>query len=196
MGEVASVDAGVAFGSSGSVDGGAWSWGQRALTRVAELETLAHLMRLRAAAGSRHDPDPGLLEANAVRHLRLAGQAVDRGWQVPAGAWVDRAMTNMNAAACLILRYTPLEDLRGMLPDLAAVVEEQLSVGDRRRVQVEELLRRVQEDLGTPLEEGDRVGLAAAVRAATTPWNASTSGHAASETSCWASLAAWPWSPS
>jgi len=143
-------------------DGGTWAWGQRALTRIGELEALSHLMEHRQGAS----PDAARLAQDTRQHLATARQAVDRGrWGVPGsgGARVDCAMTNIDVAACLVLRYAPLVDVQAMLPDLVAFVGEQLPARDLRRVDVESILRHTRKDT---LTEPERGRVVAAVRAA------------------------------
>jgi hypothetical protein len=78
-------------------------------------------------------------------------------------------MTNTNAAACLIYRYAPLPEVQAMLPDLVAIVDEQLPRGDLRRINADDILRRIQKANGSEppkLTEQERGGIVVAVRAA------------------------------
>lgn len=142
-----------------------WAWGARAETRIDELRTDC-LLAMRPNA----PPDAQALANEAREYLEHALQIVRQGpkwWQVLRnGASVDAALTNMNAAACLVLRCMPLDELEGRLPDVVALLAEHLPQRDPRRIQVEELLRRSRR--GSHLNEFERVTVVTAVRAALT----------------------------
>jgi hypothetical protein len=150
------------------IDDGNWAWGQRALTRINELETLANLMALRV--GDEDREAAAILAEDARRHLDTARDAIEarsRGRSRRTYGWVDRVMTNANAAACLIYRYAPLPEVQAMLPDLVAIVDEQLPAGDLRRITTDDILRRIQKANGAAaLTEEERGGIVVAVRAA------------------------------
>jgi hypothetical protein len=118
-----------------------WSCGQRSLTRISELGTLCQWMAQRSG-----DSNAVLLAGKAQGFLDTARQAADRkrppwGW---FGAFIDTIETNIHAAICLMLRYMPLEDFRGWLPELNTLIRAHLPPQDPRRVAVEDILQRVQ----------------------------------------------------
>ncbi|MFL5344490.1 MAG: hypothetical protein ACJ8AT_06840 [Hyalangium sp.] len=120
-----------------------WSCGQRSLTRIGELGALCELMAQRAG-----DPKAVQLAGRAQDFLKTAKLAADRtrppwGW---FGAFIDTIETNIHAAICLMLRYMPLEDLRGWLPEFNTVIRAHLPPQDPRRVAMEEILQRVQNE--------------------------------------------------
>ena len=127
---------------------GTWSAGQRALTRIAELEALCDLMATRPNAL----PDARKLADKAGEFLKAARVAArqrpPRSW---FGAFIDAIETNIHAAVCLMLRYMPLEALQGWLPELSSLIRAHLPAQDPRRVAVEELLGedRLQRSLAT-----------------------------------------------
>jgi hypothetical protein len=158
-----------AFEDLKKIDGGSWAWGQRALTRISELRTLANLM---ARLAGNENQDAAALAEDARQHLRVAKESIeppDGGSSRRTSGWVDRVVTNTNAAACLIIRFAPLREVQAMLPDLVAIVDEQLPAGDLRRINADDILRRIQKANGTKpagLTEEERGGIVVAVRAA------------------------------
>ena len=144
------------------------SWEQRALTKVREQRTLAGLM---ARLANGHNREADALAAEADRLLDVAEQAIEQALERgrrPSGL-VDLVNANYHAAACLVLRYAPLEEVQARLPDLVATVDEQLLPGDRRRVSADDILRRIQKANGSKpatLTDEERGGIVVAVRAA------------------------------
>jgi hypothetical protein len=155
--------------ASRRLETGSWAWGQRMLTRISEVRTQANLMEQLARGGN---PQAATLAQDARQHLHLAKEAIGasaRGGTRRSGGWVDRAVTNTNAAACLVIRYAPLHEVQALLPDLVAIVDEQLPAGDLRRISADDILRRIQKANGagsSGLTEEERGGIVAAVRAA------------------------------
>ena len=143
------------------------SWEQRALAKVREQRTLAALMA-RLANGS---DEAATLAAEADRLLVVAEQAVERAVgrrRRPTGL-VDLVNANYHAASCLVLRYSPLDQVQARLTDLVATVDEQLPPSDHRRVAADDILRRIQKANGSKpatLTEEERGGIVVAVRAA------------------------------
>jgi hypothetical protein len=122
-----------------------WSWGQRALARIAALEALCRWMALRPDAAPRAQE----LRDAALERLAEAREAINgrrRPW-FWFGPSIDKAQTNMNAADCLVLRYMPLKELAGRMPEVVAFVQEHLPTKDPRRLAVEELVRTAQKPL-------------------------------------------------
>lgn len=120
MGAVDTLGKRKAFEDLKKIDGGSWAWGQRALTRISELRTLANLM---ARLAGNENQDAATLAEDARQHLRVAKESIeppDGGSSRRTSGWVDRVVTNTNAAACLIIRFAPLREVQAMLPDLVA----------------------------------------------------------------------------
>lgn len=140
-----------------------WAWGQRMLARIAELRALARFLAERPGADDR----AAELERDVEHHLELAAEAVagHRRSSDLNGTSVDRALSNFNAAACLVLRYAPLADVTAMLPELTAEVAAHLPARDLRRVRMEHLLGST-DDPGWRLTDEQRGGVVATVRAA------------------------------
>jgi ElaB/YqjD/DUF883 family membrane-anchored ribosome-binding protein len=125
-----------------------WSRGQRSLTRIEELSTVCHLMAERSGEAS-----AAKLAEQADRFLQAARQAAGprRPFWGRFGASIDTIETNIHAAVCLMLRYMPLQYLRGWLPELSALIQAHLPAQDPRRAAVEEILRSTHdEEKGRP----------------------------------------------
>jgi hypothetical protein len=144
------------------------SWREQALTRVAELRTLARWMRAQSS-----DPGADELVASIEAHLDAAQQAAEgiakieprkklRAWIT--GAPVERTGSNCEAAEADLLRLAPLWYLRGQMPSFIVAVRRHLPADDPRRVKLEELARtsRTQD-----LQDHDRDSIVTAVRGAT-----------------------------
>jgi hypothetical protein len=148
-----------------------WSCGQRSLTRISELSALCDLMARRSG-----DSGAVQLAEKAQGFLTTARQAADRKrppWG-RFGPYIDTIETNIHAAVCLMLRYMPLPELQGWLPELGSVIRAHLPLQDPRREAVEELLRGLHEEEKSPqatekkrsLDESRREILVTAVHAA------------------------------
>jgi hypothetical protein len=120
-----------------------WSRGQRSLTRIDELSTLCRLMAERSG-----DAGAMKLAEEAERFLQTARLAA--GPRRPPwgrfGASIDTIETNLHAAVCLLLRYMPLQSLRGWLPELSALIQAHLPAHDPRRTAVEEILQGIHDE--------------------------------------------------
>jgi hypothetical protein len=144
------------------------SWEQRALARVKEQRTLARSM---ARLAKDDNPEAETLSAEADRLLDGAEnaieQALERGRRT--SGLVDLVNSNYHAAACLVIRYAPLDEVQARLPDLVAIVDEQLPSSDLRRIAADDTLRRIQKANGSrpaTLTEAERGVIVVAVRAA------------------------------
>ena len=144
------------------------SWREQALTRVAELRTLARWMRAQTG-----DSGADELVASVEAHLDAAEQAAEgtakleprkklRAWIT--GAPIERTGSNCEAAEADLLRLAPLWYLRGQMPSFVVAVRRHLPADDPRRVKLEELARasRTQD-----LQQHDRDSIVTAVRGAT-----------------------------
>ena len=141
-----------------------WAWGERQLTRIAELRSQAEVMRVRADGENQAER----LANDALKHLTVAQRAIEAGGNGRrAHAWEDAVTTNINAATCLIYRYAPLAEVQAMLPDVVATIDEQLPRTDLRRTAADDILRRLQKANGkAALTEAERGVIVAAVRTA------------------------------
>ncbi|MFD3525005.1 hypothetical protein [Streptomyces sp. NPDC058653] len=115
---------------------GSWELKESLCSRVSELEAL-----LETRAGQGQVPaavQP--LAAQAFKELKEAREQLhhDHLRQHPA-AHLAVAQTHYDAAHNLMLRLSPLDDVKAMLSGLVAYVREHLPVTDERRVQVEEI---------------------------------------------------------
>src|SRR5215210_4913247 len=143
------------------------AWREQALTRIAELHTLATLMQSRNG----HDAATDELAKTIYGHLAAARGAAEgsgpgglahvRAWI--GGAALERAASNLDAAEADLLRLAPLREVRAQMPGLIAHVHGHLGPDDPRRLRVDQIERR-----GDPreLNEVDRGTVVGAVRAA------------------------------
>lgn len=143
------------------------AWREQALTRIAELHTLADLV------GRRNGADPAAEDLTNTIHGHLdaaRGAAEGRGprglghlrsWI--GGAALERTASNLDAAEADLLRLTPLPDVPALMPGLVAHVRGHLGPEDPRRMRVDQIVKQ-----GDPpnLDEVDRGTVVGAVRAA------------------------------
>jgi hypothetical protein len=138
------------------------SWREDALARIAELESLAILLRRRSTQDTRSADD---LLTVAREHLKVARTAAEdrpgalRG---SSGANVTRVVSNIHVAETALLRLAPDDYVLGQIPTIHAYVIENLGPKDTRRTQLRELTSVDH----APLTETQRVKLVSAVREA------------------------------
>ena len=138
------------------------SWREDALARIAELESLAILLRRRSTQDTRSADD---LLTVAREHLKVARTAAEdrpgalRG---SSGANVTRVVSNIHVAETALLRLAPDDYVLGQIPTIHAYVVENLGPKDTRRTQLKELTSVDH----APLTETQRVKLVSAVREA------------------------------
>ena len=138
------------------------SWREDALARIAELESLAILLRRRSTQDTRSADD---LLTVAREHLKVARTAAEdrpgalRG---SSGANVTRVVSNIHVAETALLRLAPDDYVLGQIPTIHAYVVENLGPKDTRRTQLRELTSVDH----APLTETQRVKLVSAVREA------------------------------
>jgi hypothetical protein len=134
------------------------AWREQALTRVAEMRTLAACFvddenfRQPTPPGNSGDGPPreALRQRNsnlneAINgHLNEASGAAKgktgvRNW-ARNGAIIERAMSNLDAAEADLLRRAPKAYLRGQMPHLWAHVRQHLPAKDPRRIRMQALV--------------------------------------------------------
>lgn len=139
------------------------SWREDALARIAELEMLTMMARVRTRVEAGVADE---MAASIRRHLETAkATAEERPVRMAgvAGADVTRVLTNIHAAEADLLRLAPLDYLVGQLSTLLAYTREHLPARDPRRARLEELVRAA--DRGK-LGESQRGAIVAAAREA------------------------------
>jgi hypothetical protein len=138
------------------------SWREQALTRAAELRTLASWAR---AETDEPDPVADALAAGIMGHLDTVRDAGSRRARRArrTGADVERVMTNLDAAEIDLLRLAPYSWARAQMPSILAHVRRHLDERDPRRLQVEQIAARA---LTSALTPADRGMVIAAARAA------------------------------
>jgi hypothetical protein len=138
------------------------SWREDALARIADLETLAILLRLRSQQSERAADD---LLTSIRQHLKVAHDAaVHRPGALrgSSGANVTRVVSNIHAAEVDLLRLARDDYLLGQIPTIRAYVGENLEPADTRRTQLD----HVSEDADGALTEAQRGQVVSAVREA------------------------------
>jgi hypothetical protein len=142
------------------------AWREQALTRIAELHTLATIMR-----GKSGERAAGELANTIYNHLAEAKRAAQgdsareagrlRSWI--GGAALERTASNLDAAEADLLRLEPTSAVRAQIPSLTAHVHDHLNADDPRRARLDEIADNLRDG---DLDEEDRGAVVAAVRAA------------------------------
>ncbi|MEU6666805.1 hypothetical protein [Streptomyces sp. NPDC046727] len=135
-------------------------WEQRELlrARITELEAVLDAISARAQADSeRSDLAPSYvakarLELDAARDV-LGHKAHSR---MRRASHLGVAQSHVDAALNLMVWTSSLDDIRALLPDMAALVDEHFPVRDPRRVRVKEITRRLSQPDNRILEPSDR----------------------------------------
>jgi len=119
---------------------GLWELREGLCSRISELEAILETRSAREPDA----PDVRALAARASEELREAREALRHGHprQHPE-AHLAVAQAHYDTAHNLMLRLSPLNDVKGMLPGLLAYIREHLPVTDERRVQAEEIVLSV-----------------------------------------------------
>jgi hypothetical protein len=125
------------------------SWREHVLTRAAEHRFVVVWLADRIAA--RDQPALAAIET----HLKVAQEAADgtdpkgwkRIWGGVTGATVERARSHLDAAESELLHLAPRSYLLGQMPSLVAHVRAHLDKDDPRRVGVEQIYKRVSDQV-------------------------------------------------
>jgi hypothetical protein len=158
------------------------AWREQALTRVAEMKTLAAWFvhdvekpkpSMLPGKGKNGPADEAAKQRNhdldeAIRwHLTEASEAAKGFTKLRNlrnnGAVIERAMSNLDAAEADLLRRAPQQYMRGQMPHLWAHVRQHLPEGDPRRTRMEELEKLARNG---DLDEYAKESIIQAVRAA------------------------------
>jgi hypothetical protein len=152
-------------------------WREQALTRAAELRTMASWARLQTAQSP---AVADALTASIQGHLDTAREAAAASRRQGLVRWVraipslgrrrrsllERVMTNLNAAEVALLRLAPSNWLRGQVPSLVAHVRRHLPEDDPRRISVDEISGTLVEEPNRDLKDLERDTLVSAASAA------------------------------
>jgi hypothetical protein len=123
-----------------------------ALARRAEADPDRHDVAPAYAAGARQE----LAEAaDVLAHLGHPGRR--------RAAHVGVAQSHVDAALNLMVWMASVDDIKALLPQILALVEEHLVAGDPRRVRVTEIARRLQLDTDNTPRSSERALLAETV---------------------------------
>lgn len=138
------------------------SWREDALARIAELESLAILLRRRSTQDARSADDLLTVAREHLKVARMAAEDRPGALRGSSGANVTRVVSNIHVAETALLRLAPDDYVLGQIPTIHAYVVENLGPKDTRRTQLRELTSVDH----APLTETQRVKLVAAVREA------------------------------
>lgn len=138
------------------------SWREDALARIAELESLAILLRRRSTQDTRSADDLLTVAREHLKVARMAAEDRPGALRGSSGANVTRVVSNIHVAETALLRLAPDDYVLGQIPTIHAYVVENLGPKDTRRTQLRELTSVDH----APLTETQRVKLVAAVREA------------------------------
>ena len=147
------------------------SWREQALTRVAEIESLAEAF----ATGFEGTSPEGILAEGIHRHLETAREAAEGrprrgGWEriksLVGGSPLERAASNLDAAEIDLLRIAPSEYLLGQLPSLLVDASRHLAPDDARRCRLEAICTKADAGELTPSEKDTVIAAARASRSA------------------------------
>ena len=138
------------------------SWREDALARIAELESLAIVLRRHSTQDARSADDLLMVAREHLRVARTAAEDRPGALRGSSGANVTRVVSNIHVAETALLRLAPDDYVLGQIPTIHAYVVENLGPKDTRRTQLKELTSVDH----PPLTETQRVMLVAAVREA------------------------------
>jgi hypothetical protein len=140
---------------------GLWELRESLSARISELQALLMMKTGQEQVA----PEARLLAEQAFKELAEARAALrhDHPRHLPA-RHLAVAQTHFDAAHGLMLRLSPLRDVKAMLPGLLAFIREHLPVSDERRVQLEEIALSAR--AGGELTDGQREVLIDAVATA------------------------------
>ena len=140
---------------------GLWELREVLNSHISELEALL----LTRTGQAQVSPEAQVLAERAFKELEEARSTLhhDHLHRQPA-AHLAVAQAHFDAANGLMLRLSPLNDVKAMVPGLLALIREHLSVSDERRVQLEEIALSIR--AGGGLADGQREVLIDAAAAA------------------------------
>src|SRR6478609_7941925 len=138
------------------------SWREDALARIAELESLAIVLRRHSTQDARSADDLLMVAREHLKVARTAAEDRPGALRGSSGANVTRVVSNIHVAETALLRLAPDDYVLGQIPTIHAYVVENLGPKDTRRTQLKELTSVDH----PPLTETQRVMLVAAVREA------------------------------
>ena len=120
------------------------AWREQALTRAAELQTLAAWIACEATETGAAAARNRRLDDAIRAHLLAATEAAARDSQLRSlfrsSAIVERTMSNLDAAEADLLRRAPRQYVAGQLDDFWAHIRQHLPADDPRRIRVGKLI--------------------------------------------------------
>lgn len=144
---------------------GPWEQKEGLRARITELEAIIDALSIRASADPERRQVADNYASKARKELREAEGALIHV-QHPGrrrAAHLDVAQAHMDAALNLMVWMASADDIKAMLPQIVALVEEHLAASDPRRVRVTEIARSLQHNSERRLRPSDRAFLAETV---------------------------------
>ncbi|MFF4164748.1 hypothetical protein [Streptomyces sp. NPDC001741] len=145
-------------------DMGPWEQKEGLRARITELEAIIDALSTRASVDSDRRRVVRNYASNARRELAEAERSLlvtQPGKRRAAHLGVAQA--HMDSALNLMVWMASAEDIKAMLPQIVALVEEHLPAGDPRRVRVIDIARGMQHNADRKLRPSERAFLAETV---------------------------------
>ncbi|MET9595255.1 hypothetical protein ABZY45_30690 [Streptomyces sp. NPDC006516] len=145
-------------------DMGPWEQKEGLRARITELEAIIDALSTRASVDSDRRRVVRNYASNAHRELAEAERSLlVRQPGRRRAAHLGVAQAHMDAALNLMVWMASAEDIKAMLPQIVALVEEHLAAGDPRRVRVIDIARGMQHNADRKLRPSERAFLAETV---------------------------------
>lgn len=145
-------------------DMGPWEQKEGLRARITELEAIIDALSTRASVDSDRRRVVRNYASNARRELAEAERSLlVRQPGRRRAAHLGVAQAHMDAALNLMVWMASAEDIKAMLPQIVALVEEHLAAGDPRRVRVIDIARGMQHNAERRLRPSERAFLAETV---------------------------------
>ncbi|MGC0327744.1 hypothetical protein RKD23_000734 [Streptomyces sp. SAI-170] len=135
---------------------GPWEQREAVLARISEIQAALDVAASRAAADSPQAHATAAYKAVAERELQQARDALAHSAHAAmrGAAHVGVAQSHLDTAQNLIVSLAPQDDVKAMLPQMVALVDEHFTPKDPRRLRIKEISERVNK--GADLTPSDR----------------------------------------
>lgn len=126
---------------------GPWEQKEGLRARITELKAILGAVHLRAAGDASRREVVELYAAKAAESLEAAEKALGHKDHHPrrrAASHLGVAQSHVDTALNLMVWMASSEDIKAMLPQMLALIEEHFAPGDLRRIHATEIARRLQ----------------------------------------------------
>ncbi|MER5555846.1 hypothetical protein ABT001_29965 [Streptomyces sp. NPDC002793] len=147
---------------------GPWEQKEALRARITELDAVVEVLATSAAADPERRDVAATYAANARAELTEARGSLAH-LDHPSrrrGAHLGVAQSHVDAALNLMVWMASVDDIKALLPQIVALVDDHLQATDPRRVRVTEIARRLELDTENTLRPGERALLAETVSVA------------------------------